>query len=69
MDRETPATLHRSKVGRADKMIKGGPLVELIRQFQAYSRTQQEEHFIMVGPDVYGPQRIVELASELSLPH
>ncbi len=69
MDRETPATLHRSRVGRADKMIKGGSLVELVRQFQSLSRTQQEEYFIMIGPDVYGPQRISELAGELGLPH
>ena len=50
MDRETPATLHRSRVGRADKMIKGGSLVELVRQFQSLSPTQQAEYFIMIGP-------------------
>jgi hypothetical protein len=50
-------------------MIKGGSLVELVRQFQSLSRTQQEEYFIMIGPDVYGPQRISELAGELGLPH
>ena len=69
MDGETPATLHRSRVGRADKMIKGGSLVELVRQFQAFSRTHQEEYFIMIGPEVCGPQRILELAGELGLPN
>lgn len=67
MDRETPATIHRSRVGRADKLIKGGSLGELVRQFQLLSRTQQEEYFIMIGPDVCGPQRILELAGELGL--
>ena len=69
MDRETPATLHRRRVGRADKMVKGGSLAELVRQFQSLSQTQQEEYFIMIGPDVYGPQRIWKLAGELGLPH
>jgi len=69
MDRETLATLHRRRVGRADKMIKGGSLVELVRQFQSLSRTQQEEYFIMIGPAVCGPQRILELAGELDLPN
>lgn len=69
MDRETPATLHRSRVGRADKMIKGGSLVELVRQFQSLSPTQQAEYFIMIGPAVCGPKRILELAGELDLPH
>jgi hypothetical protein len=33
------------------------------------SRTQQEEYFIMIGPAVCGPQRILELAVELDLPN
>jgi hypothetical protein len=67
MDRETPATLHRKRIGRQDKMTKSGQLVDLVRQFQSLSPTQQEEHFIMVGSAVYGPQEIKDLAREVGL--
>ena len=67
MDRETSASLHRRKIGRSDKMIKSGQLVDLVRQFQSLLPAQQEEYFITVGSDVYDSHQIEDLAREIGL--
>jgi hypothetical protein len=67
MERDTPATLHRRKLGRVDRMIASGPIEELIRQFRSLSESTKNEYFIMVDGKNYGPQEIKGLARELGI--
>ena len=65
MDKDAQATLHRSRLGRVDKMIGSGRLEDMVRQFRAVALRQ--EYFIMVGEMKYGSHEIEDLAKKLHI--
>jgi len=67
MDKDTQVSLHRSKVGRADKMIKSGRFGDLYREFAALPSSTRSEYFIMDAGRRVGPQGIDDLAKQLGI--
>ena len=47
MDKDTQVSLHRSKVGRGDKMLKSGRFEDLYREFAAVPSSTRPEYFMM----------------------
>jgi len=67
MDKNTHVTLHRSKMGRVDRMIKSGRFEDLYREFKAVVPSAQSEYFMMEGARKFGPQDIEDLAKQLGI--
>jgi hypothetical protein len=67
MDKDTHVSLHRSKMGRVDRMIKSGPLEDLYREFKAVAPSTQFEYFMMEAGRKVGPQEIEDLAKLLDI--
>ena len=67
MDKDTHVSLHRSKMGRVDRMIKSGPFEDLYREFKAVAPSTQSEYFMMEAGRKVGPQEIEDLAKLLGI--
>ena len=67
MDKDTVVSLHRSKVGRVDKMIKSGRFEDLYRQFKAVPSSTRSEYFMMEAGRKLGPQEIEDVAKQLGV--
>jgi hypothetical protein len=67
MDKDTQVSLHRSKMGRVDKMIKSGRFEDLYLEFMAVAPSTQSEYFMMEGARKVGPQEIEDLARQLGI--
>ena len=67
MDKDTHVSLHRSKMGRVDRMIKSGPFEDLYREFKAVAPSTQSEYFMMEVGRKVGPQEIEDWQSCLAL--
>ena len=67
MDKDTVVSLHRSKVGRVDKMIKSGRFEDLYRQFKAVPSTARSEYFMTEAGRKVGPQEIEDVAKQLGV--
>ena len=67
MDKDTHVSLHRSKMGRVDRMIKSGRFEDLYREFKAVAPSTQSEYFLMEGATKIGPQEMEDLARQLGL--
>ena len=67
MDKDTQVSLHRSKVGRADKMIKSGRFEDLNREFVAVPSSTRSEYFMMDAGRRLGPQEVEDLATRLGI--
>ena len=55
MDKDTHVSLHRSKMGRVDRMIKSGRFEDLYREFKAVAPSTQSEYFMMEAPSWAAP--------------
>jgi hypothetical protein len=67
MDKGTHVSLHRSKMGRVDRMIKSGRFEDLYREFKAVAPSTQSEYFMMEAGRKVGPQEIEDLAKLLGI--
>ena len=67
MDKNTHVSLHRSKMGRVDRMIKSGRFEDLYREFKAVAPSTQSEYFMMEAGRKVGPQEIEDLAKQLGI--
>jgi hypothetical protein len=67
MDKDTNVSLHRSKLGRPDKMIKSGRFVDLYQEFKAKSSSTRSEYFMMEAGRKVGPQEIEDVAKQLGI--
>jgi hypothetical protein len=67
MDKDKQVSLHRSKVGRADKMIKSGRFEDLYREVAAVPSSIRSEYFMMDAGRRLGPQEIDDLATQLGI--
>jgi hypothetical protein len=67
MDKDTQVSLHRSKVGRADKMIKSGRFEDLYRELAAVPSSTRSEYFMLDAGRRLGPQEIDDLAKQLGI--
>ncbi len=67
MDKNTHVSLHRSKMGRVDRMIKSGRFEDLYREFKAIPPSTQSEYFMMEAGIKFGPQEIENLAKQLGI--
>jgi hypothetical protein len=67
MDKDTHVSLHRSKMGRMDRMIKSGRFEDLYREFKAVAPSTQSEYFMMEAGRKVGPQEIEDLAKLLGI--
>ena len=67
MDKGTHVSLHRSKMGRVDRMIKSGRFEDLYREFKAIAPSTQSEYFMMEAGRKVGPQEIEDLAKQLGI--
>ena len=65
MDKDTNVSLHRSKLGRPDKMIKSGRFEGLYREFKAVPSSTRSEYFMMDAGRRLDPQEIDDLAKQL----
>jgi hypothetical protein len=65
MDKDTQVGLHRSKVGRADKMLKSGRFEDLYREFAAVPSSA--EYFMMDAGRRLGSEEIDDLAKQLDI--
>ena len=63
----THVSLHRSKMGRVDRMIKSGRFEDLYREFKAVAPSTQSEYFMMEAGRKVGPQEIEDLAKLLGI--
>ena len=64
---DTHVSLHRSKMGRVDRMIKSGRFDDLYREFKAVAPSTQSEYFMMEAGRKVGPQEIEDLAKLLGI--
>jgi hypothetical protein len=64
---DTVATLHRSRSGGEDKMIKEGRLADLIEEFKRLPRGTQIESSIMVGGMFYSFKEVEHLANGIGM--
>jgi hypothetical protein len=67
MDKDTQVSLHRSKMGRIDKMIKSGRFEDLYREFAAAQSSTRSEYFMMDAGRKLDPQEIENLARQLGI--
>ena len=67
MDKDTQVSLHRSKMGRIDKMIKSGRFEDLYREFAAAQSSTRSEYFMMEAGRKVGPQEIEDVAKRLGI--
>ena len=67
MDKDTQVSMHRSKIGRADKTLKSGRFEDLYREFAALPSTTRSEYFITNAGRRLGPQEIDDLAKQLGI--
>jgi hypothetical protein len=67
MDKDTVVSLHRSKVGRVDKIIKSGRFEDLYGQFKAVPSSTRSEYFMMEAGRKLGPQEIEDVAKQLGV--
>ena len=67
MDKDTNVSLHRSKLGRPDKMIKSGRFEGLYREFKAVPSSTRSEYFMMDAGTKLAPQEIDDLARQLGI--
>jgi hypothetical protein len=67
MDKDAQVSLHRSKVGRADKMLKSGRFEDLYREFAAVPSSIRSEYFMMDAGRTLDPQEIDDLAGQFGI--
>ena len=67
MDKDTQVSLHRSKVGRGDKMLKGGRFEDLYSEFAAVPSSTRSDYFMMDAGRRLDPQEIDDLATQLGI--
>ena len=67
MDKDTHVSLHRSRMGRIDKMLKSGRFEDLYREFKAVPSSTQSEYFMMEAGRKVGPQEIEDMAKRLGI--
>jgi hypothetical protein len=67
MDKDTHVSLHRSRMGRIDKMLKSGRFEDLYREFKAVPSSTQSEYFMMEADRKVGPQEIEDMAKRLGI--
>jgi hypothetical protein len=67
MDKDTQVSLHRSKMGRVDKMIRSGRFEDLYRELKAVAPSTRPEYFMMEAGRKVGPQEIEDLAKQLGI--
>ena len=67
MDKDTDVSLHRSKMGRIDKMIKSGRFEDLYREFKAVPSSTRSEYFMMEAGRKIGLQEIEDVAKQLGI--
>ena len=67
MDKDTHVSLHRSKVGRPDKMLKSGRFEDLYREFKAVPSSTRSEYFMMEADRKIGLQEIDDVAKRLGI--
>jgi hypothetical protein len=67
MDKNTQVSLHRSKVGRIDKMLKSGRFEDLYREFKAVPSSIRSECFMMEAGRKIGLQEIEDVARQLGI--
>jgi hypothetical protein len=67
MDKNTQVSLHRSKVGRIDKMLKSGRFEDLYREFKAVPSSTRSEYFMMEAGRKIGLQEIEDVAKQLGI--
>jgi len=67
VDKDTHVSLHRSKMGRIDKMLKSGRFEDLYREFKAVPSSTRSEYFMMEAGRKIGLQEIEHLAKQLGI--
>ena len=67
MDKDTQVSLHRSKVGRGDKMLKSGRFEDLYREFAAVPSSTRSDYFMMEAGRRLDPKEIDDLAKQLGI--
>jgi hypothetical protein len=67
MDKDTQVSLHRSKVGRGDKILKSGRFADLYMVFATVPSSIRSEYFMMDAGRRLDPQAIDELAKQLGI--
>jgi hypothetical protein len=67
MDKDTHVSLHRSKMGRIDKMLKSGRFEDLYREFKAVPSSTRSEYFMMEAGRKICPQEIEDVAKQLGI--
>ncbi len=67
MDQDTHVSLHRSKMGRIDKMLKSGRFEDLYREFKAVPSSTRSEYFMMEAGRKIGLQEIEDVAKQLGI--
>ena len=67
MDKDTHVSLHRSRMGRIDKMLKSGRFEDLYREFKAAPSSTQSEYFMMEAGRKVGRQEIEDMAKRLGI--
>ena len=67
MDKDTQVSLHRSKMGRVDKMIRSGRFEDLYQELKAVAPSTRSEYFMMEAGRKVGPQEIEDLAKQLGI--
>jgi hypothetical protein len=67
VDKDTHVSLHRSKVGRPDKMLKSGRFEDLYREFKAVPSSTRSEYFMMEADRKIGLQEIENVAKRLGI--
>ena len=67
MDKDTQISLHRSKMGRVDKMIRSGRFEDLYRELKAVAPSTRSEYFMIEAGRKVGPQEIEDLAKQLGI--
>ena len=67
VDKDTHVSLHRSKVGRPDMMLKSGRFEDLYREFKAVPSSTRSEYFMMEADRKIGLQEIENVAKRLGI--
>jgi hypothetical protein len=67
MDKDTQVSLHRSKVGRGDKMLKSGRFEDMYSEFAAVPSSTRSEYFMMAAGTKLAQQEIDDLARQLGI--
>ena len=67
MDKDTQVSLHRSKMGRVDKMIRSGRFEDLYQELKAVAPSTRSEYFMIKAGRKVGPKEIEDLAKQLGI--